>query len=131
MDTYALRNYSDLIGKEFKHGASGPDNYDCYHLCQEVLKRNGIEIPDFSPANDKGLIHQTILEGRELFTRIDRPKRLCLVTFRMHPKYVTHVGVVLKPPYFMHIMQNCRAVVERLDSPEWARRTEGFYQWKS
>ena len=125
----AISDLSDLIGKEFEYGGKGPDKYDCYNLCREVLRRNDIIIPEFMSSDDKCLIHQTITEGKEMFKRVLKPLPFSIVTFRIYPKYVTHVGVVLNYPYFIHIMQKCRAVIERLDAPEWSRRTEGFYQW--
>ena len=36
-------NYADLIGVPFRFGARGPDEYDCFGLTKEVLRRQGIE----------------------------------------------------------------------------------------
>lgn len=38
----ASQSYDDLIGKPYKPRATGPDAYDCWGLCVEVLKRLGI-----------------------------------------------------------------------------------------
>lgn len=35
-------SYDDLIGKPYKPRGTGPDAYDCWGICVEVLKRLGI-----------------------------------------------------------------------------------------
>ena len=118
----------DLIGKEFEFGASGPDKYDCYNLCREVYRRYGKRLPEFESSDKPDIIHDYVLKGKELFTKLEKPEPMCLVMLKVHPKYVTHIGVVLNPPLFMHVMTRCRVVIERFDSIEWKRRVEGFYK---
>ena len=119
----------DLVGKDFEVGACGPDKYDCYNLCREVYRRFGIEIPDFDHPAEASLVHQVVEEGKKLFEEIPGPEPLALVTFFIKPPFVSHVGVVLKPPYFLHIMRKRKSAIERLDNPIWAKRIKGFYRW--
>jgi len=130
VDLELFSKIRDLVGKDFEFGGSGPDKYDCYNLCREVYKRFGIELPQFYHPTDPDSIHRTILEGKELFEEIDKPEPLALVVFRIKPPLVTHVGVVLSPPYFLHILAKKKSVIERLDHPFWEKRIAGFYRWK-
>lgn len=119
----------DLIGKDFEYGASGPDKYDCYNLCREVYRRFGIELPNFEHPSEASLIHQVIEEGKKLFEEIEKPEPLALVTFFIKPPFVSHIGVVLEPPYFLHIMRKRKSVIERLDNPVWSNRIRGYFKW--
>ncbi|MCK9420203.1 MAG: C40 family peptidase [Nitrospirae bacterium] len=120
--------YKDLIGKEFSYGARGPDKYDCYGLCMEVLRRHGVALPNFGSAVQSHIIHEMILSGKEFFTELPGPEPFCLVTFWIRPKFTTHIGIVLEDSNrFLHILKKERAVIERLDSVLWKHRITGYY----
>lgn len=123
--------WHDLVGKEFEYNAKGPDKYDCYHLCREVYRRIGIELPEYSSPSEASLIHQMIIQGKDLFIEIESPEPYCLIALMIKPPYISHIGVVLNPPYFLHIMQKRLSVIERLDSTNWQRRIKGYYKWKN
>lgn len=126
-----LFNYVDLLGKEFESGGRGPDKYDCYGLCMEIYRRNDIELPDFGYKTTADAIDKLVRESKGYFKRIDKPQELCLVTFYIRYPYVSHVGVVLKPPYFINILERSFVTVERLDSISWRKRVEGYYLWET
>lgn len=69
-------------------------------------------------------------QGRELFVSLPKPEPWCVVTFAIHPRFVSHVGVVLDDcRRFIHIMEKTSVTAERLDALEWAPRIKGFYRW--
>ena len=123
-------SYIDLLGKKFKYGGRGPEVYDCWGLCREVYRRLGIDVPDFQSSSDFSEIHQKILQGKELLEQLNEPEPYCMVFFTLRPPYVTHIGIVLNPPYFIHILEKSEVAVERLDSITWKKRIAGFYRWK-
>lgn len=123
--------YIDLLGKNFKPTGRGPDVYDCYGLAIEVCKRQGIVLPDIYSEVEAELIHLQIVENTtttSTFNRLEKPEPFCLVTFTIHPPYVSHIGVVLADcKRFIHILARRKVTIERLDSPDWVRRVVGYY----
>jgi murein DD-endopeptidase len=124
--------YLDLLGKEFEWGGRGPSTYDCYGLVIEARGRAGKFMPEDCLSTDQPAcidsgIHDAITRCR--FTELSGPRPFCLVTFRIHPRFTTHIGMVLEDNVrFIHILRKMRVGVERLDSPEWARRITGFWE---
>lgn len=120
----------DLLGKEYVEKGRGPNHFDCYGLCIEVLKRKGLVLPDIESETDANLIHKQIVENSasSIFKRLHKPQAFCLVTFIVQPPYVSHVGVVLEDcKRFIHIMEKRQVTIERLDSVAWSRRIKGYY----
>jgi len=124
--------YTDLLGKEFAYGGRGPDAYDCYGLVIETRKRVGRTMPLHYVSTDiPEAIHGSIEEARLScgFRELPEPSPFCLVTFRLHPRYTTHIGMVLQDcRRFIHILAKMRVGVERLDSPCWRHRISGFFE---
>ncbi|MEM5788545.1 MAG: hypothetical protein AAGU11_14630 [Syntrophobacteraceae bacterium] len=125
-------HYLDLLGKEFRFGARGPDAYDCYGLMIECRRRAGRFIPEnyhSGPDLDQrdADIRQAV--AAHFFTELPEPIPFCLVTFRIHPRFTTHLGMVLQDSVgFIHILRKMRVGIERLDSPLWARRISGYWE---
>lgn len=122
---------SDLLGKPFKMGGRGPDDYDCYGLCLEVSARAGIEIVSFDSIADICLRSDAINAGKADYIKLSKPEPFCLVGFKIRPPFVTHIGVVLADcKHFIHIMIKRSVAIERLDLPVWSKRLDGFYRYK-
>ncbi len=122
---------ADFVGKDFAWGGRGPDTYDCYGLVKAVQAARGIELPEYASVSDKALIHQLVMAERELFVPLERPEPWCVVALAIHPRFVSHVGVVIDDSRrFIHVMAKTRVSIERLDAPEWAKRIRGFYRWQ-
>ncbi len=124
--------FTDLLGKEFAWGGRGPDVYDCYGLVIETRKRAGLPMPDdYASSSDKSEINTAIHDGSRAhnFVQLPGPRPFCLVTFRIHPRFSTHIGMVLADcRRFIHIQRRMRAGVERLDSQVWKNRITGFWE---
>lgn len=119
----------DLIGKRYKDGGRGPDEFDCFGLFEELCRRRGMPIKsEATPAavEDKNqLFAETTL--RE-WKKLDGPEPGCGVAFRVTPPYVTHVGMVLDcGKRFIHVRQGANVAIERLDSVLWRHRIAGYY----
>jgi murein DD-endopeptidase len=127
-------DYLDLLGKEFKYGGRGPDAYDCYGLMIETRKRAGLFMPNhYLSFEDLPARHEAIMEGAgSYFKELPAPQPFCLVTFRIHPRFTTHIGMVLEDCVrFIHISRKMGVGVERLDLPIWAKRITGFWEVKN
>lgn len=124
--------YLDLLGAEFSYGGKGSGTYDCWHLSREIYKRLGVDVPEFDSPSENSLINTMIRDEMwKIVDKIDKPEPYCFVLFKLHPKYVTHIGVVLEDcDSFIHIMQKSRVSVEKLSEPHWKTKIEGFYKWK-
>jgi len=122
--------FNDLLGKTFKYGGRGEDEYDCWGLCMEVMKRVGKQLPDYGFATDARDIHTMIQKYSGNFEEIQHPEPYCLVAFYIRYPYVSHIGVMLDPPYFIHILEKSNVTIERIDTPLWVKRVAGFYRWK-
>lgn len=131
MASELLSKVTKFLGCQFEYGKEGENRkFDCYGLCRAVYREFGKELPEFKHVVEDILVHESIEKAKPMFEKIDKPEPLCLVTFRIRGKLVCHLGVVLEPPYFIHIMEKRNVTIERLDNPIWSKRIEGFYRWK-
>ena len=123
-------DYIDLLGKPFLLGARGPDDYDCWGICLEIAGRAGIKYPfEFTPSepwNQDTKIRAGL--DRE-FDEIEKPEPYCIVTFKIHPPFVDHCGIVLPDcKHFIHTMAGHSVAKQRLDHKILAKRLHGFYK---
>lgn len=125
---------NDLIGKPYKDNGRGPDAYDCWGLCMEVMRRAGRDLPDISiPSADDSRRDLVELQRRRNFRKIPQAQPWSLVLFRIFDdqnKEKWHVGVVLEGGQrFVHITgKSCVAIVA-LNHPVWGLFLEGFYHY--
>ena len=120
-----MRDVSRYIGKPFKYGGRGPDCYDCYGLVLELLKEDGVIVPDYYSPNTGpeivAMVHNKIEEWKQCATTPGS-----VLVFRL-PGYL-HVGYFLGENYFIHAWEGSSGVVvERLDF--WRRRLLGAYRY--
>ncbi len=122
--------YSDLLKAAYELGADGPTKYDCFTLAREVLRRNDIYIPRWASIADDILKDKAINEGKNSFTKINKPEPFCVVVI-LHRSGIlaSHIGVVLEcTTKFIHITPKMVAI-ERLD--RWRKRIDGYYKYNT
>lgn len=124
--------FDDLFKADvvFGYGGRGPKIFDCFGLAAEVRRRVGKPIFfDVETPNSDLLRRKELENGKTLFTKLEKPEPFCLVALSIHDtKYVDHVGVVWKNNYeFIHISENMRVSIDRLDSLIWKSKIRGFY----
>ena len=120
--------YADLIGKPFRYGARGPVEYDCWGLLQELLRRQGHAPVDY-PSNPELVRHALKDEWQSLERHEVRPGDGILLR-SVDPKYVWHIGVVVDGCRMLHTRECAGVLVERFDSPAYARRLAGFFRYR-
>ena len=121
--------YSDLLGVRFRlHGRSKEEGFDCYGLVIEVLKRNGIEIPD--------IYYSSLKEDdskweyfNSYFEKVEKPEINCIVEISSLSQRRGHMAVYIGEGYIIHSLIKTGVVIEKLSRYE--HRIEGYYVVKN
>lgn len=90
----------------------------CRELARSYLAERGIPMPvvdDPDAAPDWIKVEFPMPDDVVVFNRAGRP---------------SHVGICLGSGDFLHVEEGCKSRIDRLSSPLWKRRTEGFYRYK-
>ena len=137
-----MAEYIDLIGKPFAFNGRGPDAYDCYGLMRELLRRDGIEVPDYdSPTRQplmdliyKDNLNQwaVVREGTWSVEGRNAAEFSYSVGDCLHFTILgmgTHVGYIVARNKFIHAWEGgyMGVVVERID--HWVNRILGVYRY--
>ena len=121
----------DLLLAQFGEDGEGPKEYNCWNLCREIYRRCGKFLPKYSDyiaaVSQRDNLIKEIIETD--FVRIDKPDPMCLVTLKLAPRMITHIGCVLDNRRFIQVRRNVGVSIERLDNKQWLRRIEGFYKY--
>ena len=116
---------NDLIGCKYKvHGRNKEEGFDCLGIDIEVLKRNGIYIPDVdydNPEQYEDVFND--IHDKVNYEKVDYPKELCIIVFRVRNE-PTHTGIYLGHGMFIHATHE-GVRVEPLH--RWENRVEGYY----
>jgi len=118
---------NDLIGKPYKNNGIGPDEYDCYGLISECMRRAGYPPPPslVIPYSHAGM---GTLASREkvLWQKQNTGSFGCVILLTIKG-YSCHCAFQLNNYYFIHAWESGGVSIERL--PRWKRRIEGFYRY--
>ena len=120
----------DLVGVPFKDGGRDLSGLDCWGLVREIYSRFGYDFPVYEiSCYDNVNVTQEMENNREFWQKHEYPNVPipCVVAFKVSSPMVNHVGVYIGDGQFIHTRELTGAVIERLDSPMWRHRTEGFY----
>jgi len=124
--------YSDLIGIPFKDGGRDVKGLDCYGLVMEIYRRNGIKLPEYyAPAFDDAGVSAQIEEARTLpiwqKAEGSNPPLLAVMAIKFNSPLCNHTGVYIGNGFFIHTRERIGVNIDRINSPAWRRRIEGFY----
>lgn len=107
---------------------------DCWGLCRLIWQEQwGLVVPDYSEgyatAEDAraiaGLIRGELPLWRPVPLPDARPGDALVLRILSQPM---HVGLILDPPWFLHIEKGIDSVCERWDSIIWEKRIIGVYR---
>jgi cell wall-associated NlpC family hydrolase len=122
----------DLIGKPFKYGGRGPDEFDCWGLYRFSYHRwRKVWLPDHPSQENVATNGVTITEEAVAhWQRIYKPEPGSAILLRVkHRILPTHIGFMLTDDRFLHTMeQNNGVSIERASDPVWTSRTIGFFR---
>ncbi len=125
--------WNDYIGIPYKEKGRARDGADCWGLVRLVYKdQYEIELPSFIEvyeAQDSNQIAELFATRREGWEQVAEPREGDVVALRVFGE-ITHVGVIAAPGTFLHVRRGIEAVIERLDSPMWKHRIEGYFRYK-
>lgn len=119
---------ADLIGKPFRDGGRGPDDYDCWGLAVEVFRRAGIDLPDYQISCEASAdVDQQINTQRHEWARCAGEIPVPALAVFRDRGLCTHVGVWLGGGRIIHAFERTGVAIVRADHPYWRSRIEGFY----
>ncbi len=113
------------------------DAWDCYGmLCVFYREVLGVVLPSYvddyqdageCPESRKGL-RDLMAANMGAWHRVDEPEPGDGVLLLIGGRPI-HVGLALGGGLMLHTEKRINTVIERLDSPMWAKRVEGFYRY--
>lgn len=120
-----MHRISDLVGRRFKEGATGPAEWDCWGLAVEIFRRFGIELPDYrlNCESVAGGFAENRGEWLRCAGEIPVPALLVFTTQGI----CDHIGVYLGAGKFIHAHESAGVVIARTDHIFWKKRIEGYY----
>lgn len=121
--------YDDLIGVPYKiHGRSKEEGFDCYGLLIELMKRDGVTLPDYLyktiNKEDSMLVYQQAINGIP-HIKLDKPIPKCLVLMNIYGE-ARHIGMYIGAGRIIHTMKATGVIIENLK--RWENRINGFYK---
>lgn len=133
-----MRTLAEFAGLPYADKGRGPAAYDCWGLCWAIFRDvYGLTLPDYVDAYTTAADHESVsaavLRGLAEWMRVERPSAGDLLILRIAGR-PWHCAVMVDDKRFLHVPPPGRSgrqtlsCVERIDSPMWARRIEGFYR---
>jgi cell wall-associated NlpC family hydrolase len=123
---------SDLIGVPFVNGGRNKGSgLDCWGLTIEVFRRYGIELPDFKVnCEDASRINSTFHSEVKHWNKCEGNSLPvpAVVVIRFNDNvFCNHTGVYVGDLRFIHTREKVGVNIDRIDSPVWRHKIEGFY----
>lgn len=126
------------IGKPYADKGRGPDAFDCWGLARAVLQERGLVLPDYAdayataddPDEAAAAVRAGLADG---WRAVSRPQPFDLIVLNV-AKRPWHCGVMVAADRFLHVMppaptgRQAFSCIERIDSPRWVGRIEGWYR---
>jgi len=124
--------YEQYLGIKYKfNGISKEDGFDCITLVHQVAKDNGVYIPNINHEafNINNFVPLMIIEkATGDWFNVERQPKVAVV-FKI-AGMIRHIGFMIDNDRFIHIMKDSNVSIEKLSSPHWNKRVEGFYKYK-
>ena len=122
-----MSSYSDLLGCKFKtHGRNKQEGFDCYGLAIEVLRREGINLPEipYNHLDESESVYDAFFSSIK-YVKIDKPEKNCIINIE-YKNLPIHCGVYIGEGKFIHSVFGLGVTIEPLHA--WERRVKGFYK---
>lgn len=128
------------VGLPYKDKGRGPDGWDCWGGVRMALQREfGLILPDYADAytraGDGASVAVAVASGlRDGWEHADSPREGDLLILRIAAR-PWHCALMVNAAMFLHWPPPSRSgvqqlsCIERLDSPTWARRIDGFWRY--
>jgi cell wall-associated NlpC family hydrolase len=122
-------SFRDLLGKKFAPHGRGPENYDCYGLAIEVLKRYGKQLIDVQYVDDNREFNSHVIHSFTssfLILEVEVPNEGDLIVIRVGGT-PSHLGVYIGDGKYIHASRK-GVQIETMTSIR--NKIEGFYRWQ-
>lgn len=122
-----------LVDVPFADCGRSEAGVDCWGLaCLFYRWGMGVELPDllggYAHAMDAAAIPGLVAAESANWKQVCKPAWGRLVTMRIRGR-PWHVGICIGSGKFIHIMGGLGVATERLDSPKWLPRIQGYWQY--
>jgi cell wall-associated NlpC family hydrolase len=120
---------NDYIGIPFLTNGRTREGVDCWGLYRLIVsERFGITLNDFdySSADARDEVN-SLLHSENDWKRVQHPIEGDAVLFKVAGA-LSHIGMIVCSGAMVHARAGQASCIERLDSPTWARRIDGFYR---
>lgn len=119
------------IGLAFEDHGRGPA-FDCWGIvCEIFAKERGVTLPDYvaayASAGDRHSVAAAVEEGCKLWQKVSDPQPFDVVILRLAGR-PWHCGVIVAEDWMLHALSDVGVVLEKVSSPVWRNRVEGFYR---
>lgn len=106
---------------------------DCWGVVRQFYQTvRGVLLPSlvarYVSAFDAASVSALVADEASAWTRVAAPAFGDVVTFNVSGR-PWHIGVCLGGGRFLHTVKGVGSVIERLDSPLWAPRIEGYWTY--
>lgn len=129
-------NVHDLMDTPFVAGGREVGKgLDCWGLYIEVMKRFGVQVPDFKiSCFAADLINlEKIAVTKQMMEPVENPIPGDGVAMAIHPEapdMVQHFGVMIDKRRFIHTLEKIGPMLTRTNGYWWKDKIRGFYRWK-
>lgn len=126
--------YNKYIGLPYKVNGREESGIDCWGLVRLFYKNElNIDLPSYVElydGPDDSTIPLTIAEHKDNWLQADTPVVGSVIVFNIAGEPV-HVGIYIGNDKFIHARDGQDSVVESINSPKWAKRIEGYYNFNT
>jgi len=123
---------NQYIGIPYAAEGRGRDGLDCWGLVRLVhAEQFDNQLPSFKGVYEPGSrqsVAEAIATHKEGWSPVTAEKSGDVALFRIHGTE-SHVGVITRPGFFLHVREGQSAVVERLNSSLWKSRLVGLFRY--
>lgn len=121
--------WNDYLGLPYARLGRTRDGLDCWGLVRMVYAEQfGVDLPSLDYDSEVETAADALALARESWGRAEVAQAGDVVQFRVLGQE-THVGLITRPGYFLHVREGQESVIERLDSGAWKHRVVGIWRY--
>lgn len=125
-----------LIGIPYRDGGRDPETgLDCWGLCMEAARCNGVKLPEFTMACYDALGIFTLFAGEKSssrWTRVLPPVPGCIAVMAIDPDrpgLIQHLGLYIGDGIILHTLRKREAHLIKTDDRFFGPKIKGYYRW--
>jgi len=119
------------IGMEYRLGHTGPNYFDCWGVVVWIYKQEyGININEgiyYITKEDRAIQLRKHIGS---WIKVTRPRPGDGILFMVGGK-LPHCGIYVGDGKMLHSLDERMSCIERINSPKWKPRLEGYYRYSS